>query len=101
MVVSVFPAYPYLLETILGGAPAGFPAGGLHHRFDHGERDLVPRARAICFSCLTNKQRPSSPRSGVPDEKVRVTGFPVTPKFAELGELRQAPARRWNGGFFT
>jgi len=30
--------------------------------------------------------------SGVPDDKVRVSGFPVTPKFAELGELRQPPA---------
>ena len=30
--------------------------------------------------------------AGVPDEKVRVTGFPVNPRFAQLGPLRQPPS---------
>ena len=40
-VVSVFPAYPHLLETNPGRRHPGLPEGGLHHRLDHGERDLV------------------------------------------------------------
>ena len=31
-------------------------------------------------------------KAGLNNGSVRVTGFPVTPKFCELGELRQMPA---------
>ncbi len=87
-VVSVFPAYPHLLGTILNGAPAPF-------------RQVVCitdsiTVHAIWFRCASdlffvpNEETAAViARAGVPDDKVRVSGFPVTPKFAELGELRQ------------
>jgi len=87
VVVSVFPAYPYLLETILGGAPATF-------RRVVCITDSIT-VNAIWFHCASdlflvpNEQTAAVlARAGLPDEKVRVTGFPVTPKFAELGERR-------------
>jgi len=87
--VSVFPAYPYLLETILGGVPTTF-------RRVVCITDSIT-VNAIWFRCASdlflvpNEQTAAVlARAGLPDEKVRVTGFPVTPKFAELGERRQA-----------
>ncbi|MGI8956409.1 MAG: MGDG synthase family glycosyltransferase [Chthoniobacterales bacterium] len=89
-VVSVYPAYSHMLGTILGGAPASF-------------RQIVCitdsiTVNAIWFRCASdlflvpNEQTAAVlAAAGLPDEKVRVTGFPVTPKFAELGELRQPP----------
>lgn len=91
VVVSVFPAYPYLLETILEGAPAGF-------------RQVVCitdsiTVNAIWFRCASdlflvpNEQTAAVlAKAELPNDKVRVTGFPVTPKFAKLGELRKPPA---------
>ena len=90
-VVSVYPAYPHLLETILGGAPAAF-------RRVVCITDSIT-VNAIWFRCASdlclvpNEQTAAVlTRAGVPNDIVRVTGFPVTPKFAELGELRRSPA---------
>lgn len=90
-VVSVYPAYPHLLETILNGEPAAF-------RRVVCITDSIT-VNAIWFRCVSdlflvpNEQTAAVLAiAGLPNDKVRVTGFPVTPKFAELGELRQAPA---------
>jgi len=90
-VVSVYPAYPHLLETILNGAPAAFQRVVCI-------TDSIT-VNAIWFRCASdlflvpNEQTAAVlAGAGLPNDKVRVTGFPVTPKFAELGELRQAPA---------
>ena len=87
-VVSVFPAYPYLFETVLDGPPATF-------RKVVCITDSIT-VNAIWYRCASdlflvpNQQTAAVlARAGLPDEKVRVTGFPVTPKFAELGELRR------------
>lgn len=89
-VVSVYPAYAHLLGTILEGAPAAF-------------RQVVCitdsiTVNAIWFRCASdlflvpNEQTAAVLAAArVPDDKVRVSGFPVTPKFAELGELREPP----------
>ena len=89
-VVSVFPAYPHLLETIFGGVKPPF-------------REVVCvtdsiTVNAIWYRCgsdlflVPNEQSAATlAAAGVPDEKVRVSGFPVSPKFIELGELRQPP----------
>lgn len=91
VVVSVYPAYPHLLETILEGAPAGF-------RRVVCITDSIT-VNAIWFRCVSdlflvpNEQTAAVlARAGLPNDKIRVTGFPVTPLFAELGELRQPPA---------
>jgi processive 1,2-diacylglycerol beta-glucosyltransferase len=91
VVVSVFPAYPYLLQTILGDAPATF-------RRIVCITDSIT-VNAIWFRCISdlflvpNEQTAAVlAGAGLPNDKVRVTGFPVTPKFAELSEVRQRPA---------
>jgi processive 1,2-diacylglycerol beta-glucosyltransferase len=90
-VVSVYPAYPHLLDTILNGVPAAFQRVVCI-------TDSIT-VNAIWFRCASdlflvpNEQTAAVlATAGLPNEKVRVTGFPVTPKFAELGELRQPPA---------
>ncbi len=87
-VVAVFPAYAYLLESILGDAPAPF-------RRIICITDSIT-VNAIWFRCaadrflVPNEQTAAVlAQAGVPHDKVGISGFPVTPKFAELGELRQ------------
>ncbi|MEO8439603.1 MAG: glycosyltransferase [Spartobacteria bacterium] len=87
-VISVFPGYPYLLEAILQGAPAAF-------------QRIICVTDSITVNAIWYRSAtdlffvPNEPtaavlvQAGVPQEKVRVTGFPVTPIIAELGELRQ------------
>ena len=50
VVVSVFPAYPYLLRDDPGRRAGDFPSGRMHYRFDHSQRDLVP-LRERFISC--------------------------------------------------
>ena len=90
-VVSVYPAYPHLLEEILEGRIAPF-------RRVVCITDSIT-VNAIWFRCATdwffvpNEQTATVlAAAGVPNDRVRVTGFPVTPKFAQLGELRRPPS---------
>ncbi len=89
-VVSVFPAYAYLLDQILGSAPPPF-------RRVICVTDSIT-VNAIWYRCAAElflvPNEPSAAiltAAGVAPEKVRVTGFPVAPKFDELGELRAPP----------
>jgi processive 1,2-diacylglycerol beta-glucosyltransferase len=89
-VVSVYPAYPHLLDQILGDAIPPF-----------GRVVCITDSitvNAIWFRCVSdlflvpNEQTAAVlAQAGVPHDKVKVTGFPVTVKFAELGELRKPP----------
>ncbi|HSU86042.1 MAG TPA: hypothetical protein VLI42_04855, partial [Chthoniobacterales bacterium] len=90
-VVSVYPAYSHLIDAILAGAPAPF-------RRVVCITDSIT-VNAIWFRCASdlflvpNEQTAAVlARAGLPNEKVWVSGFPVTLKFAELGELRESPA---------
>ncbi len=89
-VVAVYPAYAYLLEAILEGTTPAFrrvvcitdsiTVNAIWFR-SASDLFLVPNEQTAAVLVA----------AGVPEEKVRVSGFPVTPKFAELGELRKAP----------
>jgi processive 1,2-diacylglycerol beta-glucosyltransferase len=90
VVVSVYPAYPHLLDQIMGDALPSF-------RRVVCITDSIT-VNAIWFRCasdlfLVPNEQTASILAGnnVPNEKVKITGFPITPKFAELGELRQPP----------
>ena len=89
-VVSVYPAYSHLIDAILAGAPAPF-------RRVVCITDSIT-VNAIWFRCASdlflvpNEETAAVlARAGLPNEKVWVSGFPVTLKFPELGELRQPP----------
>ena len=91
VVVSVYPAYAHLLEEIVGRACPSY-------------RQVVCitdsiTVNAIWFRCaadlflVPNEQTAAVLAAAVvPNERVQVTGFPVTPTFAQLGELRQPPS---------
>jgi processive 1,2-diacylglycerol beta-glucosyltransferase len=90
VVVSAYPAYPHFLDQIMGDAVPAF-------RRVVCITDSIT-VNAIWFRCssdlflVPNEQTAAVlARTSLPNEKVKITGFPVTPKFAELGELRQAP----------
>ena len=89
-VFSVYPVYPYLIEAIFGEARPSFrqvvcitDSITVNNIWLRGPSDLL---------LVPNEQTASVIAAiGVPDEKVRVSGFPVSLKFAELGELRRLP----------
>src|SRR5689334_19508 len=90
VVLSVYPVYPYLIEAIFGETSPSFrqvvcitdsiTVNGIWLR---GPADLllVPNEQTAMVLAA----------AGVAAEKVRVTGFPVSPRFIELGELRRPP----------
>jgi UDP-N-acetylglucosamine:LPS N-acetylglucosamine transferase len=90
-IVSVYPAYPYLLETILGKAPAPF-------RRVTCITDSITvnaiwlRAAADLFLVPNDLTAQVVQQADVPRDKVLALGFPVSGKFAALGELRRQPA---------
>jgi len=89
-VVMVYPAYPYLLEAILGARPALFrrvvcitdsiTVNAIWYR---GAADLFLVPNEATAARLKRAQ--------VPGGKVRVMGFPVSPKFAALRQPRTRP----------
>lgn len=91
VVVSVFPAYSHLLDDLFGGEPAPF------RRFVCITDSITVNAiwyRCTCDAFLVPNEATAAvlATAGVPGARVRVTGFPVTPRFAELGPLRQPPS---------
>jgi processive 1,2-diacylglycerol beta-glucosyltransferase len=90
VVVSTFPPYPYLLQQILGNER--------HCRNIAVITDSITvnaiwyRSPADYF-IVANEQSAAVVRNGgVPDEKVKVFGFPVSPRFADFAKDRQSPA---------
>jgi len=89
VVVSTFPPYPYLLQQILGKER--------HCKNIAIVTDSITvnaiwyRAPADCF-LVTNEQSAAVVRNGgVPSEKIKVFGFPVSPRFTDFAQDRQVP----------
>jgi processive 1,2-diacylglycerol beta-glucosyltransferase len=94
VVVSVYPAYPHLLDELFGRQESPF-------RRIVCITDSIT-VNAIWFRCTADfffvpNEATAAVLSaiGLPNEKVKVTGFPVTPKFAELGKLREPPSESY------
>ncbi len=92
VIVSVYPAYSHMLDEILG------PTGR-----SHGKRVVVITdslsVNAIWYRCsadyfiLPNERSATVlHREGIPPEKTRTFGFPVSPEFAEPGNFRAPPS---------
>ena len=91
VIVSVYPAYPHMLDEMLG--PAGRACG---------KRVVVITdslsVNAIWYRCSADYfLLPNAPSAavlhcaGIPKEKTRTFGFPVSPEFAEPGSFREPP----------
>ena len=91
VVVSVFPGYSHLLDAIFGRATPPF-------RRVVCVTDSITvnaiwyRCRCDAFYVPNEETAAVLVAAGLARERVHVTGFPVTPKFAELGPLRQPPS---------
>lgn len=91
VVVSVFPAYTYLLEEIFGRNPAPFRR--IVCITDSISVNAIwTRGTCDCFFVPNDETAAVVVDAGISSERVRVTGFPVTPKFAKLGILREPPS---------
>lgn len=84
-VVSVFPAYPYLLHQI---APAVPPFRSVVVVTDSITVNAIwHRAPADYFVPPNDQSAEVLRRAGVADEKIKTFGFPVNPKFADLATM--------------
>jgi processive 1,2-diacylglycerol beta-glucosyltransferase len=90
VVVSVFPAYPYLLQQVLG------PSRSCKSVVVVTDSITV---NAIWYRCAADYFLVPNPQSaavvragGIAPELIKTFGFPVSPKFADLPRDRQAPS---------
>jgi processive 1,2-diacylglycerol beta-glucosyltransferase len=92
IVVSVYPAYSHMLDELLGweGAP--------QHKRVVVITDSIS-VNAIWYRCsadfflLPNEQSAAVLLdAGIPPEKIKTFGFPVSPVFAQRGEVRLPPS---------
>jgi processive 1,2-diacylglycerol beta-glucosyltransferase len=89
VVVSVFPAYPYLLADVAGSSRAWKNVVVV--------TDSIT-INAIWYKCsadyflLPNEESAGILRAaGIPESAMRTFGFPVSPKFADLSQQTPAP----------
>jgi processive 1,2-diacylglycerol beta-glucosyltransferase len=92
IIISVYPAYPHMLDEMLG------PAGGADYKRIVVVTDSLS-VNAIWYRCsadyflLPNEQSAAVLwQAGIPAEKTKAFGFPVSPRFAELTNRRAIPS---------
>jgi processive 1,2-diacylglycerol beta-glucosyltransferase len=90
VVVSTFPPYPYLLQQILGSER---PCKNIAVITDSITVNAIWYRSPADYFIVANEQSAAVVRnSGVPAEKIKVFGFPVSPRFADFTKDRQSPA---------
>ena len=90
VVVSTFPPYPYLLQQILGSERA---CKNIAVITDSITVNAIWYRSPADYFIVANEQSAAVVRNGgVPAEKIKVFGFPVSPRFADFTKDRQSPA---------
>jgi processive 1,2-diacylglycerol beta-glucosyltransferase len=90
IVVSTFPPYPYLLQQILGN---GRGCRNIAVVTDSITVNAIWYRSPADYFIVANEQSAVVVREGgVPPEKIKVFGFPVSPRFADFTKDRQSPA---------
>ncbi len=86
VVVSTFPPYPYLLQQILGTNPEGFRGcKNIAVVTDSITVNAIWYRSPADYFLVANEQSAAVVRDcGVPSEKIKVFGFPVSPRFADF-----------------
>src|SRR5881397_3833613 len=64
---------------------------GCRNGLDHHQRHVVPEPRRL-FPCCERTERLRLASSGSRAGKIKVFGFPVSPKFADFSNVRQLPS---------
>jgi len=89
VVVSTFPPYPYLLEQILGSERR---CKNVAVVTDSITVNAIWYRSPADYFIVANEQSAAVVRNGgVPSEKIKVFGFPVSPRFADFAKDRQSP----------
>ena len=89
VVVSVFPAYPYIVDHILGRDRICKNVAVITDSITVNE--IWYRSGADYF-CAPNEQSAAIVQgAGIAPERIKVFGFPVNPIFAEINQHRQSP----------
>ena len=93
VIVSVYPAYPHMMDELLGWE------GSPQHKRVVVITDSIS-VNAIWYRCsadyflLPNEQSAAVLlEAGIPPAKIRTFGFPVSPIFAQPGEVRPPPSK--------
>jgi processive 1,2-diacylglycerol beta-glucosyltransferase len=90
VVVSTFPPYPYLLQQILGSERC---CKNVAVVTDSITVNAIWYRSPADYFVVANEQSAAVVRNGgVPAEKIKVFGFPVSPRFADFAKDRQSPA---------
>jgi processive 1,2-diacylglycerol beta-glucosyltransferase len=98
-VVSTFPPYPYLIQQILGSnrgckniavVTDSITVNAIWYR-SPANYFLVANERSAAIVCA----------GGVPAEKIKVFGFPVSPRFADFAKDRQSPSEMTPGVLYV
>jgi len=90
VVVSTFPPYPYLLQQMLG---SGRRCKNIAVVTDSITVNAIWYRSPADYFIVANEQSATVVRDGgVPPEKIKVFGFPVSPRFADFTKDRQLPA---------
>lgn len=90
LIVSVYPAYPHLLDEILGIAKGQTPKRIICITDSISINAVWFRCSADFFLVANEQSAAALERGCIAREIVRVTGFPVNPSFASLTESRTA-----------
>jgi processive 1,2-diacylglycerol beta-glucosyltransferase len=90
VVVSTFPPYPYLLQQILGSDRR---CKNVAVVTDSITVNAIWYRSPADYFVVANEQSAAVVRNGgVPAEKIKAFGFPVSPRFADFTKDRQSPA---------
>jgi processive 1,2-diacylglycerol beta-glucosyltransferase len=90
VIVSTFPPYPYLLQQILGDDRR---CKNVAVVTDSITVNAIWYRSPADYFIVANEQSAAVVRNGgVPPEKIKVFGFPVSPRFADFTKDRQSPA---------
>lgn len=90
VVVSTFPPYPYLLQQILGNERR---CKNIAVVTDSITVNAIWYRSSADYFIVANEQSAVVVRNGgVQPEKIKVFGFPVSPRFADFTKDRQSPA---------
>jgi processive 1,2-diacylglycerol beta-glucosyltransferase len=90
VVVSTFPPYPYLLQQILGNERR---CKNVAIVTDSITVNAIWYRSPADYFIVANEQSAAVVRNGgVSPEKIKVFGFPVSPRFADYAKDRQSPA---------
>lgn len=95
VVVSTFPPYPYLLQQILETNPGSFRGcKNIAVVTDSITVNAIWYRSPADYFIVANEQSATVVRNGgVPAEKIKVFGFPVSPRFADFTKDRPSLAK--------